>query len=421
MRANLSILLPLLLSVLLIDLYTFYGLKPLLKKLKHTSVKRLLTFLFWGITAATFAGFTWFNLSIRNTKQADTYVYVGYLSAGFILFYFPKLIFILFVLLNDLRLLFKFLHNGLANRRSKTRSKAPTEKITRSAFIARLGLVVAALPFFTILHGITLGKTNYRLVNKKIAFTNLPQGFKGLKIIQISDIHLGSLNQNYQSLEEAVELINAQNADLLVFTGDIVNNFADETVGWAPILSKMKARMGKFAIMGNHDYGDYSRWTSAEEKARNLAGIKAFHEKAGFRLLLNETEILHQNGDSIALIGVENWGHPPFPQYGDLAKAAVAARRVPFKILLSHDPTHWEAEVLNHTNIDLTLAGHTHGMQFGLEKAGIKWSPIQYKSKRWGGLYHEGEQYLYINRGLGYLGFPGRIGMPPEITIIELE
>jgi len=182
----------------------------------------------------------------------------------------------------------------------------------------------------------------------------------------------------------------------------------------------MKDKIGKYSILGNHDYGDYSEWETPEAKAKNLASIKGFHKKMGFRLLLNETENIRINNEEIALIGVENWGKPPFPQHGDLEQAMQGVNPDTFKLLMSHDPSHWDAKVLDKTDIELTFSGHTHGMQFGIERAGIKWSPVQYKYPRWGGLYREEEQFLYVNRGFGYIGFPGRIGMPPEITVIEL-
>jgi hypothetical protein len=283
-----------------------------------------------------------------------------------------------------------------------------------------MSFFVAAIPVASVLYGVTKGKFNYRIIHERIGFKNLPEPFRGLKIVQISDMHLGSFRQKYEQIARAVEMINEQGPDLIFFTGDLVNNFAEETDGWAPVLAKMKAKYGKFSILGNHDYGDYSEWESPAAKEKNLTAIKNFHKKIGFRLLLNESETLTINDEEIALVGVENWGKPPFPQHGDLNKALANVAPEQFKMLLSHDPSHWDEEVLTGTDIDITFSGHTHGMQFGIERAGIKWSPIQYKYPRWGGLYNEKEQYLYVNRGLGYHGFSGRIGMPPEITVIEL-
>lgn len=421
MRASIYLLIPLLFFMLLVDIYSYRGIKPLIKKIKKSFLRSALSILFWGISVLIFAGFTLFMFGIKNVKQADAYIYTGYLVAGFALFYFPKFLFILFVLLQDVQLLILKSINGIKKQTNKTIPQSPVHKrIKRSEFLYQLGLGLAALPFTSILYGVTKGKFNYRVSREKISFEHLPKSFKGLKIVQISDIHLGSLNKNFEQLAEAVELINQQEADLILFTGDLVNNFAEETVGWAPVLLKMKAKIGKYSVMGNHDYGDYSQWESDKDKAKNLTGIQRFHKEMGFRLLLNESETIVINNEEIALIGVENWGQPPFPKYGNLKEANKHSNHQPFKLLMSHDPSHWDAEVLTDTNIDLTFSGHTHGMQFGFEHAGIKWSPVKYKYPRWGGLYREGNQYLYVNRGLGYIGFPGRIGMPPEITVVEL-
>jgi len=289
-----------------------------------------------------------------------------------------------------------------------------------SVFLYQMSFFVAAIPVASVLYGVTKGKFKYRVIHEKIRFKNLPESFRGLKIVQISDMHLGSFRRKYEQIAKAVEMINEQEPDLIFFTGDLVNNFAEETDGWAPVLSKMKAKYGKYSILGNHDYGDYSEWESLAAKEKNLTAIKNFHKKIGFRLLLNELETLTINNEEIALVGVENWGKPPFPQHGNLNKALANVAPEQFKMLLSHDPSHWDEEVLTGTDIDITFSGHTHGMQFGIERAGIKWSPIQYKYPRWGGLYRHNKQYLYVNRGFGYHGFPGRIGMPPEITVVEL-
>nr|WP_320000679.1 metallophosphoesterase [uncultured Draconibacterium sp.] len=421
MRANAMLLIPLFFFMLLVDIYTFRGIKPLLAKLRIKFLKQSLTILFWGISLIVFAGFCLFMFGINQVKESETYIYVGYLVSSFALFYFPKFVFIVFVLLKDIQLLFQKIFNWV--KRKKKKSLSPDNsgrKMERAEFLYQMGLVLAAVPFASILYGVTKGKFNYRVMRENLHFDNLPKSFKGLKIVQISDMHLGSFNKKFDQVAKAVELINEQEPDILLFTGDLVNNFAEETEGWAPVLSQLKAKIGKYSVLGNHDYGDYSEWESAAAKEKNLDSIKKFHQKIGFRLLLNETETLNINGEEIALIGVENWGKPPFPQHGDLQKAAEKAQGQPFKILMSHDPSHWDAKVLKSTDIDLTFAGHTHGMQFGIERAGIKWSPVQYKYPRWGGLYREKKQFLYVNRGFGYIGFPGRIGMPPEITVVEL-
>nr|WP_319265620.1 metallophosphoesterase [uncultured Draconibacterium sp.] len=421
MRASAMLLIPLLIFMLLVDIYTFRGIKPLLAKLANKLLRKSLAILFWSISIVVFAGFCLFMFGIQQVKQSDAYIYVGYLVVSFALFYIPKFVFIVFVLLKDIQLLFKTIFNWIKGKRKKSLSPNNSgRKMERAEFLYQMGLVLAAVPFAGILYGVTKGKFNYRVMRETISFDNLPKSFKGLKIVQISDMHLGSFNKKFDQVAKAVELINEQEPDILLFTGDLVNNFAEETEGWAPVLSQLKAKIGKYSVLGNHDYGDYSDWESAAAKEKSLAAIKKFHQKIGFRLLLNETETININGEEIALIGVENWGKPPFPQHGDLQKASKDAEGQPFKILMSHDPSHWDAETLPKTDIDLTFAGHTHGMQFGIERAGIKWSPVQYKYPRWGGLYREKEQFLYVNRGFGYIGFPGRIGMPPEITVVEL-
>lgn len=293
-------------------------------------------------------------------------------------------------------------------------------RISRKKFLSQIGIITASLPFVSLLFGVMKGRFAFSKRYTKLSFPNLPASFDGLKIVQISDLHLGSLNSNYQEMEEAVELINAEHPDIICFTGDLVNNFYEETIGWEKVFKKLKARHGKYSIMGNHDYGDYSKWPSTEAKAKNLAGIKGAHQRLGFKLLNNASLPININGEKIAMAGVENWGHPPFPQYGNLSEASKGIEELPFKILMSHDPDHWDAEVIGKTNYDLTLAGHTHGMQFGIDFKGFQWSPAKYKFKRWSGLYKSANQFLYVNRGLGYLGMPARVGMPPEITILEL-
>jgi uncharacterized protein len=421
MRASVYLLIPLLLFMLLVDFYTWRGIRPLIAKIRHAAIRKVLSSVFWGISILIFGGFVLFMFGIKHVEQAEAYIFAGWLVAGFALFYLPKFVFIVFVLLKDIQLVIKWIFNGFKKNKDKRRSKITSgRKMERTEFLYQMGLFLAAIPFASILYGVTKGKFNYRVMRERLSFKRLPESFKGLKIVQISDMHLGSFNRRFEPIEKAVELINEQEPDLILFTGDLVNNFAEETEGWAPVLSKMKAKIGKYSILGNHDYGDYSEWKSPEEKAKNLAGIKKFHKKMGFQLLLNESEVIKISDEEIALIGIENWGKPPFPQHGDLNKAMEGVKPDAFKLLMSHDPSHWDAQVLDKTDIELTFSGHTHGMQFGIERAGIKWSPVQYKYPRWGGLYKEQKQFLYVNRGFGYIGFPGRIGMPPEITVIEL-
>jgi hypothetical protein len=271
-----------------------------------------------------------------------------------------------------------------------------------------------------ILYSIFKAAYRFKLHHITITHHNLPKPFNGLRIVQISDIHLGSFNYRYHILDRAILQINHLKPDLILMTGDLVNNFSWELRGWEPVFKKFSAKKGMFAILGNHDYGDYSQWESTKAKQENFNAIKQFYNAVGFKLLLNTSETISHNNEKIALIGVENWGKPPFKQYGNLSTALKPVEEIPFKILLSHDPSHWAEEVLWKTDIALTLSGHTHGMQVGFQYKNLKWSPIKYKYKHWAGLYNKGNQYLYVNRGLGWLGFPGRIGMRPEITLIEL-
>jgi len=284
-----------------------------------------------------------------------------------------------------------------------------------------VGLLSGFLPFFVILYGIFKAAYRFKLYHQPISFNNLPKAFTGLRLVQISDVHLGSFNYRYHILEGAVQKINHLNPDYIMITGDLVNNFGWETKGWERVFKKLTAKKGMFAVLGNHDYGDYSKWNSTEEKQTNFETVKSFYKSFGCKLLLNESVIISNKGEEIAIIGVENWGKPPFKKYGDLEKALKPVSDITFKILLSHDPTHWAEEVLKKTNIALTLSGHTHGMQASFQYKNLQWSPIKFKYKHWAGLYKEMEQYLYVNRGLGWLGFPGRIGMRPEITLIELR
>ncbi|WP_430816118.1 metallophosphoesterase [Carboxylicivirga sp. RSCT41] len=375
---------------------------------------------FWFYSIPTFfiIAFSTIFAIIKTTGTAFTYVVFQWLLVSYLAVYLPKLFYYLGYKLTHraIKVKNKFSSDGKIKKMNEGRY--PT--ISRKKFLSQVGIVMASLPFVSLLFGVMKGRFAFSKRYTKLSFPNLPESFDGLKIIQISDLHLGSLNSNYEEMEEAVRLINDEHPDLICFTGDLVNNFYEETIGWEKVFSKLNARIGKYSILGNHDYGDYSKWSSAEEKSNNLRQIKEAHGRLGFKLLNNQSRTIAQNGEEIVVTGVENWGHPPFPQYGDLKKASEGTENIPFKLLLSHDPDHWDAEVKQSYNYDLTLAGHTHGMQFGIEFKNFQWSPAKYKFRRWAGLYNEGNKFLYVNRGLGYLGMPARVGMPPEITIIEL-
>ncbi|MCS4226196.1 metallophosphoesterase [Sphingobacterium sp. BIGb0165] len=291
----------------------------------------------------------------------------------------------------------------------------------RSIYISEFVLTLALLIVLIIVFGLTRGRHLYRVREEVLSFPDLPDAFDGFKITQISDIHSGSLS-DVNGVRKGIELANAQDSDLLLFTGDLVNNKAAEMESWISDFTSLKAPFGKFSVLGNHDYGDYTQWDSAELKASNLIRLKEIHQEMGFKLLMNESITIQKKGARIALIGVENWGKGGFHQYGDLSKATSGLPVDSFNILMSHDPSHWDHVTLDHEkHVHLTLAGHTHGMQFGIELFGFKWSPIQYFYEQWAGLYQKQGKYLYVNRGFGYHGLKGRIGVWPEITVITLK
>ena len=293
---------------------------------------------------------------------------------------------------------------------------------SRRKFVSQIAMGLAAIPFTSLLYGMYSGKYNFKVLKYTLEFDDLPAAFDGYQITQISDIHSGSFD-NAKKIEYGVDLINQQESDVILFTGDIVNNKADEMDPWMDTFKKLKAKKGKFSILGNHDYGDYVDWESDAAKEVNMEKIKEIHKKLGFDLLLNDHRLLKINNEKIALIGVENWGAGRFKKVGDLNKASAKVGEKDFKILMSHDPSHWENEVRDHeTHYNLTLSGHTHGMQFGIEIPGwIKWSPVKWRYKYWAGIYEEAGRYLNVNRGFGFLAYPGRVGIWPEITVITLK
>ena len=288
-------------------------------------------------------------------------------------------------------------------------------------FLNKIGLVVAGIMFFVVLHGITINKTNFQVREQQILSQKIPNNFNGFKIIQISDLHIGSFHKDIESIQKLVIQINAEKPDIIVFTGDMISNYAEEMDEFIPVLTKLKSKYGKYAILGNHDYGEYVNWKSKEEEEQNLSKLIFKHQEIGFQLLDNKCSRIKIDNQEIQLIGVENWGLPPFPQYGNIEQSITKLDTNNFTILLSHDPSHWRAEILAYPQIDLTLSGHTHAMQFGFELGSWKWSPVMFKYKEWAGLYQDKNQYLYVNRGTGYIGFPGRVGIRPEITKLILK
>ena len=292
----------------------------------------------------------------------------------------------------------------------------------RRKFVSQMAIALGAIPFSSLLYGMYKGRYNYRVLNYTLEYENLPDGFDGFQITQISDLHCGSFD-NTKKVAYGLDLIDKQKSDLVLFTGDMVNNKANEARPWVEFIAKIKAPYGKFSVLGNHDYGDYSDWENEADKKQNMEEMYQIHQDMGFDLLLNESRYIEKNGDRIALVGVENWGAGRFKKAGDLEKSISKIEPNDFKILLSHDPSHWEAEVIPHAYpFHLTLSGHTHGFQFGIEIPGwIKWSPIQWRYKQWAGIYENKEQKLNVNRGFGYLAYPGRVGIWPEITVITLK
>lgn len=405
------------LIIFLIDLYSFRGLKKIKLNLKE-SERKIAYLVFWSVPIIIIIALSFMLFYRDKVNPQSVMIYFNYFSGTFLLFYIPKLIFLVFILLDDLYHLIKFLLLKLKSIKSK---ESVGKKISRSTFLTRIGIVIAGIPFISIIYGIGWGRFNFIVRKSNLFFKNLPIEFNGFKIAQISDFHIGSFLTSKDKVEEIVELVNLQNSDLILFTGDLVNNVASEVEPFLSILSKLKAKHGMFSILGNHDYGEYVHWDTIEKKNENIAQLIKYEEQIGFKMLMNSSANISIGETSFSLVGVENWGLPPFPQYGDLNKALENVNSNSFKILMSHDPTHWDAEVTDKTNIDLTLSGHTHGAQFGIEIPGWRWSPVNLRYKQWGGIYKNGKQILNVNTGIGFIGFPGRIGMPPEVGLITLR
>lgn len=394
-------------STIFIEYYSYQAIKTLTNK---KWIRR--TWIIVSLSALLLILIGSLNIDRNNRIQ------VQFLMAFLLIVYVPKLILALVLFLNDIIRLISFLFKKVV-----TSSKEKVYFPARRKTISILGIGLASIPFLSIIEGIVWGKFDFTVRKVNLTFPDLPDRFNGYKIVQASDMHLGSFDINaYDKVAKGIQLINDQNPDLFLFTGDSVNNLAEEMDPWLSLLNTIKAKDGKYSILGNHDYGIYMLKSRQAQKT-NTENIRIKHQKIGWRLLNNEAIKIYRGDQYINIIGVENWGIGHFPRYADLPKATQDVKENDFNILMSHDPTHFDAKIKEFPKkMHLTLAGHTHGMQFGVEIPGvIKWSPIKYRYPKWAGLYQDKGRFLYVNRGFGYIGFPGRVGIWPEITVIELK
>lgn len=399
--------------LVLIDVYAWKGISTALGGVSPVT-RRWVRWIYWAESIGMIALLVWVSISIQDLRANRNYSFVFSLAALLILFLLPKLVIVIFHAVEDLLQGLRWLWSRWAPG-----ADAGGEPISRLRFVSQLGLALAAIPFGAVLYGVTKGRRNFKIQNELVRSGKLPAAFDGLRIVQISDMHLGSFPLSSDIVRIGVDLINEQDPDLILFTGDMVNDYSEEAEPWLETLAGLKARMGKYSILGNHDYSDYAKWTDAAAKRANLQRLIQHQKRIGFRPLLDEHVLIEKDGEHIDLIGVQNWG-VRFQQYGDLRKALSGTDPSRFRLLMSHDPTHWEAQV-QQERIDLTLSGHTHGAQFGITIAGQTYSPAQWVYKQWAGMYERDGMHLYVNRGFGFIGFPGRVGMPPEITVIELR
>ncbi len=396
-----------------VDTYVFQSVRSITK---HWSPrwKFGVRLIYWAITGICLLGLLW--LGLADPYQYRTGVRNLVIVVIFIT-YFTKLFASLFILTDDLIRGVKWTRRAVQHKSVRL----PGKPIPRSEFLMKAAMTTASIPLAGMGFGIVSGAHDYRIRKHTLRLPNLPSSFDGIRVGQISDIHSGSFF-NKTAVEGGVELFMAEKPEVVFFTGDLVNNDSAEVNDYISSFSKVKAPLGVYSVTGNHDYGNYRSWPSLAAKEKNFADLMEAHRLMGYDLLMNENRFLEVGGERIAVIGIENWGTGRFPKYGNMRKAYRGSEDVPVKILLSHDPSHWDAEVRkDYSDIDLMLAGHTHGFQFGVEIGDFKWSPSQYMYKQWAGLYREGSQCLYVNRGFGYIGFPGRIGITPELTIIELK
>jgi predicted MPP superfamily phosphohydrolase len=397
------------LIIVLIDFYAFQTLRTLTKSNWWYAI-------YWVFTIAIMGNFMY---QFYGFNRSDGFSHANSYAIGFlVVMVVPKFILVFAMLGEDIFRVPQAVYSYFTQNNNLEGDHFPE----RRKFVSQIALGIAAIPFASILYGIYRGKYNFKVLNYTLYFEDLPDAFDGYKLTQISDVHSGSFD-NIAKVEYAIDLINEQQSDVILFTGDMVNNKATEMEPYIDIFKKLKAKDGLYSVLGNHDYGDYINWKSPEEKLQNLEDLKTLQKDIGFDLLLNENRFIEKEGQRIALVGVENWGKGGFKKAGDLKKASSLINKDDFKILMSHDPSHWDAEVIKDAyHYHLTLSGHTHGMQFGIEIPGwFKWSPVKWRYKHWAGIYESLGQYINVNRGFGYLAFPGRVGIWPEITVIELK
>ena len=419
------------LFTLIIDFYSYQGIKQLTEKYPEFW-RKLWRRLFWLPSIMAILLIVIVFIGSEKEVKGSNFKFFYFVTGFIFIALAPKVVFLVFHFMNDLVRIGKWVVRKLKGLLTKNEDtdfeEQESDKMTRFQFFNQVGLGAAAVTMGATFYGIFKGKYDFRVCEESLNFPNLPQAFNGLRIVQISDAHLGSfLDNSFEEVQGALKRINDLNPDVIFFTGDLVNNLAEEAEPWVSYFSQLHAPLGKFSILGNHDYAEYvydpNDPANAQILAENTLQLESVHDRMGFRLLKNETVELEKQGERISLIGIENWGKGRFSKHGKLDVAMTNMPQNNFTILLSHDPSHWEAQVLGQQNIDLTFSGHTHGAQFGIEAPmlHIKASPSPWFGyKRWGGLYQEGKQYLYVNRGFGFLGFPGRVGMPPEITLVTI-
>jgi predicted MPP superfamily phosphohydrolase len=373
---------------------------------------------YWIVPAGFIGGLYLFGRRFMAGNRTRAFSGFFVFAGIFIAFYVPRIFYAAFLLLEYLLKIAAFPFYRLLSGSETFGEFFLSGPLN---FVSLLVLPICVLSFFVIIDGMARGRFRFLVRPVEIQSPDLPPEFDGFRIVQISDLHLGSLYGQQHRIQKAIDLVNRQSPDLILFTGDLVNNIAEEADGWTGLLAELRSRYGNYSILGNHDYGEYYNWTSEESRLENMERLYRAHRESGFTLLRNQSVKIESGSGGIYLAGVENWGLPPFKQYGRLGRALENIPDDAFTILLSHDPSHWDAEVLGKTRVQLTLSGHTHGMQFGIRTRRLRWSPIQWRYPRWIGLYRQGDQYLYVNPGLGYIGYAGRIWIPPEITLITLK